>query len=437
MDWHSTCTFRRCARRDQQQPSLYMNFLLPYFVHSIAVCLRNSLMITNLILDGIPLAPKCLKILSDGLISNRNLRSLSLARCRISDAGCDILLENLQYNSSLHILNLSACCLTNRSAAYLSLFFKKRKADLLQHVWKESTLSRENISTTTEGGLQVLILDRNDKFGDVGLRQLMRTLKNDFWLKKLHLRCCGITQHGAEIVLEFLQTNSVLAQIDLRDNELPVDMLRTICNILKRKKSKRKIILTKKRLLSHKYAFMQDMITKNSSLQRTSKENISSNNQTYFQSKTQHDYSSQIHQPMHMKKTKEKSNGNCQSHIIKKNYIKWTNADELKKCLSFMIEHNQELITELENTTDFLTREKNCRLHAEEAYQKIQPQLENLRNKIAVQNSIHSNMCCKNQVYINLQNVFKKFKIFTNEKMMEERSLKKKVNRNRINSIVY
>lgn len=87
MDWHSTCTFRRCARRDQRQPILYRNFLLPYFVHSIAVCLRNSLMITDLILDGIPLAPKCLKILGDGLINNRNLRSLSLARCQISDAG--------------------------------------------------------------------------------------------------------------------------------------------------------------------------------------------------------------------------------------------------------------------------------------------------------------------------------------------------------------
>jgi len=119
-------------------------------------------------------------------------------------------------------------------------------------------------------------LDRNYKVGDVGLRQLLRILKNDYWLKKLHLRCCGITQHGGEIVLEFLQTNSVLAEIDLRDNELPIDMLQTIYNILKRRKSKRERILTKKRLLCHK----QDMITKNSSLQHISKENLSSNNQT-------------------------------------------------------------------------------------------------------------------------------------------------------------
>jgi len=44
-------------------------------------------MITNLTLDGIPLASKYLKILGDGLANNRNLRSLSLARCRIGDTG--------------------------------------------------------------------------------------------------------------------------------------------------------------------------------------------------------------------------------------------------------------------------------------------------------------------------------------------------------------
>jgi hypothetical protein len=76
-------------------------------------------------------------------------------------------------------------------------------------------------------------------------------------------------------------------------------------------------------------------------------------------------------------------------------------------------------------------------LNAEEAY-KIQSQLENLRNKIAIENFIYLNMCYENQVNINLQNVFKTLKIFTNgKKMMNERSLEKKASRNGINSIVY
>ena len=58
-----------------------------------------------------------------------------------------MLLESLQCNSNLHVLNLSSCCLTNRSATCLSVFFKKRKADLLQNVWTESTLSRDAHTT--------------------------------------------------------------------------------------------------------------------------------------------------------------------------------------------------------------------------------------------------------------------------------------------------
>lgn len=87
-------------------------------------------------------------------------------------------------------------------------------------------------------------------------------LKNDFWLKTLCLRCCGITQHGGETVLELLQTNSVLTQIDLRDNEVSVDTLQIIRRILKKRKSKGERILMKKRLLSHKQVLVQNTIPK-------------------------------------------------------------------------------------------------------------------------------------------------------------------------------
>jgi len=83
-----------------------------------------------------------------------------------------------------------------------------------------------------------------------------------------------------------------------------------------------------------------------------------------------------------------------------------------------MIEHNQSLIRDLENNTNFLLKERDRRLSAEEAYHKMQPLLSNLRNKIAMQNSIHSNMRYENQVYANLQNVFNDLKISTNGKIL-------------------
>lgn len=121
-----------------------------------------------------------------------------------------------------------------------------------------------------EEGLRVLILDRN-YLSDIGLKQLTRMLKNDFWLRTLCLRCCGITQHGGEVLLELLQTNSVLTQIDLRDNEVSADTLQIIRKILKTRKSNGERISLKKRLLSNKQIFVKDMIPKDKSFQRIPK----------------------------------------------------------------------------------------------------------------------------------------------------------------------
>lgn len=124
-------------------------------------------------------------------------------------------------------------------------------------------------------------------------------------------------------------------------------------------------------------------------------------------------------------------------NIIEKNHVKWTNADKLKKRLSFMIERNQNLITILENKTDFLMKEKDCRLRFEETYHKIQPKLRNLKNKIAMQNSIHSNMCYEKQVYTNLQNAFNKLKISMQEKILKkaERNPEEKASKNQNQNI--
>lgn len=116
-----------------------------------------------------------------------------------------------------------------------------------------------------------------------------------------------------------------------------------------------------------------------------------------------------------MRRKKDKK---CRSYNAVKTHINWTNVDELKNRLSLMIEHNQNLIRMLENSTNFLLKERNRRLSAEETYHKMQPRLKNLRNKITVQNSIQSNMRYENQVYSNLQNMFNDLKISTNGKIL-------------------
>lgn len=75
--------------------------------------------------------------------------------------GCDLLLESLQYNPNLRILNLSSCCLTNRSAIYMSLFLKRRRTFLLKNVRKELILPQNDVDTPTvciEGKRQLSII---------------------------------------------------------------------------------------------------------------------------------------------------------------------------------------------------------------------------------------------------------------------------------------
>lgn len=146
-----------------------------------------------------------------------------------------------------------------------------------------------------------------------------------------------------------------------------------------------------------------------------------------------------VQQTTHVRKMRRKDGRKSRSHnAIKRSYINWTNSDELKNRLSLMIEHNQNLIRDLENSTNFLLKERDRRLSAEEAYYKMQPRLRSLRNKIAMQNSIHSNILYENQVYANLQNVFNELKISTNGKIlrMDDKSISEEASENKIKSIV-
>jgi len=99
-----------------------------------------------------------------------------------------------------------------------------------------------------------------------------------------------------------------------------------------------------------------------------------------------------------------------------------------------MIEGNQNLVTALENSNDFLIKERDSRLNAEEAYHNLQPHLQNLRNKIDMQNSIQSNMRYENQVYMKLRNVFNKMEtsIEKNKSETPRKSLEKTENDKKI-----
>lgn len=110
----------------------YTNFLVRCLVDAIAVHAGNSGRLVSIVLDGIPLSSRYLDILCSGLADNRNLRDLSLSRCQIGDAGCNLVLGSVRRNPNLSTLNLASCRLTAKSATFILLFFKKKDKCLME-----------------------------------------------------------------------------------------------------------------------------------------------------------------------------------------------------------------------------------------------------------------------------------------------------------------
>lgn len=96
-------------------------------------------------------------------------------------------------------------------------------------------------------GLRMLVLNKNPKFGDNGIRQLVHALKTDFWLKSLNLKHCGITKHGGEIIIRLLQSNTSITRMDLTENQIPINSLQMIFRMLKRKRESMESTTLKKR----------------------------------------------------------------------------------------------------------------------------------------------------------------------------------------------
>lgn len=74
-------------------------------------------------------------------------------------------------------------------------------------------------------------------------------------------------------MLKLLQTNNVITQIDLRENEISTDTLQMLGKFLKEKKTRWKRISMQKKLLNHEHIRTPNTISKSTSSQFTLKKN--------------------------------------------------------------------------------------------------------------------------------------------------------------------
>ncbi|CAD1477829.1 unnamed protein product [Heterotrigona itama] len=393
-------TSRRCKGNERERPVIYTNFLLRCLVDSIAVCARDSPAITSITVDGIPLTLKYLNILCSGLRSNEKLTSLSLTRCHIGDVGCDLLLGSLRNNPKLCVLNLSSCWLSDRSAMNLSLFLKRRKADLLQNVWEQSSVqSRDENSDKKVQGLQTLILNQNPKLGDTGLKQLIYALKSDVWLRSLSLRHCGISKHGAEMMIRLLQSNTRITRLDLTENRIPINTLQMILRILKRR---REVVESMKTRLC--MDLRRGMLNKNGIHGFPQKHGKSLQNKTERLKK----YSARRHR---WKKIQRFDKGMRQSkeiEVSKEDQSRMKKLGNLESQLSSLVESNFKLKEELSSNKALLDAEARQRSRMEDELQKVSLRLNDLKSKVVMLNCVSSTACNESHLLKGLRYIFEK-----------------------------
>ncbi|XP_076620177.1 uncharacterized protein LOC143341259 isoform X2 [Colletes latitarsis] len=337
---------------------------------------------------------------------------LSLTRCRIGDIGCDLLLGCLANNPNLRVLNLSACRLTNRSATSLSLFLNRRRADLLQNVWVESSLlSCEENSTKQTQGLHALILNQNPKFGDNGVRQLMAALNIDYWLKSLSIRHCGITKHGAEAIVKLLQSNSTLVKMDLAQNHIHINTLQVVLKLLRRRRETMESKSLKKRFIRN---------WKNISLKNTLRRNkirqlVCKSSKRLCQSERHNRRSLKSCSPKRLLRFQRNPSQPKEIRIAKKerNSVR-KNISELQSQLLDIIDSNSKLREELSSNNALLDTEVQERSKTEDELQNLSFRLNEVKSRVILVNCLRSKICDESQLLQKgFRHIFEKIESFS------------------------
>uniref|UniRef100_A0A182W9Z4 Centrosomal protein of 78 kDa n=1 Tax=Anopheles minimus TaxID=112268 RepID=A0A182W9Z4_9DIPT len=191
--------------------------LFKQLVETLAMFLRTNKVVNYFAIEGFPMTGIRLCTLLTGLVDNTSLTELNLARCSIGDEGCKALCAEIKFAPNLLVLNLTACQLTVKGCQALADVIKFQKMQRYASSWEQS-LRYGDIQEDKLMGLRYLYLSHNPAIGDYGLLELTDVLKDDAWIRQIHVCNCGLTDAGAQFLIECLNMNNVLEKFDIREN---------------------------------------------------------------------------------------------------------------------------------------------------------------------------------------------------------------------------
>ncbi|XP_064550674.1 protein Cep78 homolog [Drosophila montana] len=206
------------ARLFRQKPVIYTRFIFNSLVEAIANCVKLNKNLTVLKLEGLPLQDSYIEAIAQSLASNDCLKEVSFQKSYIGDKGCEAVCGTVKYLNHVEIFNVSECNISPKGAEHVADMIKMQKITRFSEGWEKS-LRYRSVDVDSISGLRTIGLANNPDLGDNGLRPIAEVLKEDAWVKSIDVENCGLTDCGANIILECLSLNNAITEFNVRHND--------------------------------------------------------------------------------------------------------------------------------------------------------------------------------------------------------------------------
>ncbi|KAH8293986.1 hypothetical protein KR054_007209 [Drosophila jambulina] len=206
------------ARLFRQRPVIFTRFIFGSLVQAIANCVSSNKNLSVLKLEGLPLQDGYIETIAKSLADNECLETVSFSKSNIGDRGCEVVCNTAKYLNRIETFDLSECGLTSKGAEHVADMMRMQKITRFSQGWEKS-LRYRSVDVNTIGGLRTILLANNPEMGDDGVQMIAEVLKEDAWIKKIDMEGCGLTDVGANMILDCLALNTAITEFNVRNNE--------------------------------------------------------------------------------------------------------------------------------------------------------------------------------------------------------------------------
>lgn len=216
------------ANEEKSLPAVYSNFVLTGLVEALERLLSQNSRLETLILEGLPLKGRYLETLVKGLSQNSSIKTLSFNRCCLSDAACDSICLTLQHKANIEVLNLSGCELGIKGAESVANLIRSQRIQRFSEAWIKS-LRYQTVEADSILGLKEIAISNNPDISDDGLKAMTDVLVEDEWVKTIDMQNCGLTDFGANCIIDCMTKNKTILSFNIAGNcEVSEHLLRHI-----------------------------------------------------------------------------------------------------------------------------------------------------------------------------------------------------------------